>query len=358
MRLESGRMSSSQISFLTVGFIFGVSLVIPPSRFTGKDTWVAILIALAEALMFAWLYVQLAVGFPGKTFVGIARTVFGDVLGMIVSSAFIAFLFVQACLVPGGFALFLTVVLLSKTPLVVLCIGLVLVSALAVRHGIEVISRCSLILVPITIVSLLATFVMLLPKYDWSGLFPFVEQPISSLLTNSHQISTFSLSHSAAFLMVLPFAGDVGSVPRYFVKAVLIAGLILAAVSVQNVLVLGNTADVSVYPTYDAVRLIEVGELFTRFEALAAINLLTMGFLKLCVFYYGAVLGVAQLAGLRSYLPLVWPMGALIVVAGMLFSSTVPNMAFYEGAFPYIATVAEMAIPLMTFIVAKLRGVL
>ena len=57
--------------------------------------------------------------------------------------------------------------------------------------------------------------------------------------------------------------------------------------------------DIYTYPSYTAVRAVNIFEVITRIEILVVINFLTMGFIKVTVLYYAVSLGTAQLLKLK-----------------------------------------------------------
>lgn len=93
---------------------------------------------------------------------------------------------------------------------------------------------------------------------------------------------------------------------------------------------MGVTAGIQTYPSFEAVRLIDIAHILTRLEILIAINLLTMGFLRISVFFYGTVLGIAQLLDLRSYRLLVFPVGILMIILSLSNFKSITTFSLYS----------------------------
>lgn len=357
MRLEDGKISESQLVYLMLGFTIGSSVLLPPGALAGQDGWIAVLIGLMEGLAFALVYSTLASRFPGKTLVQINDAVCGPYLGKLVSIAFIWFLFHLGSLVVGNFTDFLTAVIMPETPEVVFAILIMLTCASAVRNGIEILARCSQVLVPLVLLIIAFDGILLLPESDPRNLQPVLATPVGRLLWAAHGTAAFPFAETVAFLMVIPFVNRGNQAARPVITALTISGLLFAAIAARNIAVLGAAADLFPYPSFEAVRRINIAHILTRLEVLVAMNFMTMGFLKISVTLYGTVLGTAQLLGLRSYRPLVLPIGVLMIILSRInFDSIVDNIKFSEATYPIYAMPFELGIPLLTLLVAVARG--
>ncbi len=105
------------------------------------------------------------------------------------------------------------------------------------------------------------------------------------------------------------------------------------------------------------MRLLDVADLFSRFEILAGINFVTMGFLKISVLLCVLAVGLAQVLGLQSYRPLVFPLAALIVLLSLMYTeSTVDMAAFTQSVYPLWVLPFEFLLPLITLITAAARN--
>ncbi len=356
MHLENGKISSCQLSLLIIGFIFGASVIIAPGQQAGHDAWIAIALGLMEGLIIAGIFTVLARHFKGKTLIEINYLVYGKILGNFISVLFIWYLFHLGALVLNNYSRFLKLELYPATPKTLTLILIMLVCALTVRRGIEVLARCSLILVTITILMAIFDTLLVAPHMDLNNLLPILDVPIGKLLWTSHATAIFPFGDAVAFLMVLAFVNKPEKSRSAVFKGILIAGLVLIGVAVRNAAVLGQMAAIYTYPTYITAQVIDIGDVLTRVEVLVAINLITMGFFKISVVYYGTVLGLAQVFNLRSYRPLILPIGILMVILALTnVSNTAEMFDFANQGYPIYTIPFQIAIPLITLLVAKLR---
>jgi spore germination protein KB len=358
VKLEGGKISSSHLTFLIVGFILGSSLILSPGMAAKHDAWLAVLVGLGEGLVFTLIYLTLAMRFPGKTLVQYNDIIFGPYLGKVISLGYLWFFFHLGSLVLRNFGDFLTSMIYPETPIAVFIILTTLVCASAVRNGIEVITRCSLILVVFTVFSVLGTIILLAQDMKFTNLLPVLDLPLKEFIKASHSAATFPFGETVVFLMVIAFLDNVKQAKISTLTALIVAGLLLVLSLLRNTAVLGVTEGIHVYPSYQVIRLIKIAKILTRLEIIVAVNLLTMGFLKISVCYYATVLGLAQLLNLRSYLPLVFPVGVLMVSLSILqFDSVIENIFFAFEIYPYYSLPFEVGFPLLSLIIAIIRGI-
>ena len=356
MLLEKGRISSFQLSVLIIGFVFGSSVIITPGGSAGYDAWIAVSIGLVEGLLIAWIFTALAKQFKDKTIIEISFLVYGKFLGKCISLLFIWYLFHLGAMVLNNYIRFFNLEIYPNTPKTVGLLLLILVCASTVGRGIEVLARCSFILVAIFILVASADTFLLIPHTDLNNLMPVLDVSTGKLLWAAHGAASFPFAETVAFLMVLAFVDKSGKGPSAVTRGLLIAGFTLIIVAARNAAVLGQMASTYNYPTYLAAQLIDVGDVLTRLEVLVAINLITMGFIKISVLFYGTVLGLAQVFNLSSYRPIILPVGILMVILALTnVGNTIKMFDFADKGYPIYAVPFQIGIPLITLVVAKLR---
>lgn len=356
MSLEKGRITGAQMTTLVIGFIVGSASLLPPGALAGNDAWVAVLIGLAEALLISLVFISISRRFPGKTFVEISREVFGPLLGTLFALLYLWFLLHIGSLVILDFCNFVNMAILPQTPYIVIMGFLVLVTASAVRNGIEVIGRLAQLLVPLALLSIPITLILASPKMELSNFQPVLSTPLPKLLWAGHRAAVFPLLESVAFLMVLPFLNRRKEIALAYWKGLIIAALVLAIGAGINTAILGSTQRLFLFPAYEVSRIINIGEIFTRLDLLAVLNLVAMGFLQLAVLFYGVCLGTAQLCNLKTYLPVVLPTGILLGTLCLLNFSNVPQATnFANSAAPFYHPIFEVLLPCFLLVWSLLR---
>lgn len=356
MLLEKGKISNFQLSALIIGYIFGASVILPPGMGAGHDAWIAVTLGLIEGLLIAWIFTTLARQFKYKTIVEINSLVYGKILGNCISIFFFWYLFHLGALVLNNYARFFQLELYPATPKTIVLLLIMLVCASTVGRGIEVLARCSLILIIITILLVIMDTFLIIPHIDINNLLPVLDVPIGKLLWESHGTAIFPFGDTVAFLMVLAFIDKPEKGGSAVFKGLLIAGILLIIMVARYAAVLGQMAETYSYPSYLFAQVIDIGDVLTRMEVLVAINLITMGFCKISVVFYGTVLGLGQVFNLRSYRPIIIPIGILMVILALTnVGNTVEMFDFANKGYRIYTVPFQIVMPLITLIVAKLR---
>jgi len=356
LKLEKGKIDGRQLMTLMAGFLFGSAVLIYPGQWAGNESWIAIWGGFVEGCILLLVYIALMSRFPGKNFVEIVKEVYGRFLGNLVALFFLAYLFHLGSLVGTNYHDFIKLTMLVQTPSSVILLFNSLVIVYAVRKGIEVIARCSEGMVVLLCVFYVIIFLMSCSQIEWTNFLPFFSAPLAKVLWATQMTGSFPYGEVVAFLMIFPAVNNLKEIQKRSLKALLLATLIFSIGSVQTIGVLGDTARLYVYPGFQSGRLINIANVFTRLEIVIGVNFLLMGFLKMSVLLYTTVLGIAQVFNLKSYKPLVLPVGFLMGLAALInFSTVSENIEFNNLVYPIYVLPFQLIIPLITLVVALVR---
>lgn len=355
MNLEGGKISSSQLIFLVVGFMLGTSTIFPPGGSAGKVTWLAILGGFCIALILLWIYLGFCLHYPGHTLVEINDIILGPILGKLVSIIYIWYFFHAGAMelrIMGEF----NATLMPDTPIDVFLIVLAATCALGVYKGIEVLARCSVILVTIFIAVVVINTILLSSLIDLSNLLPIFDISPKEFLKSARAASAYPFGEILLFMMVLPFLNRTIEGSRSLMKGMGIACLLFIIAAIRNAAVLGPTGSDAMFPTLTAVRMIDIGDILNRMDTFVAMDLISIGFVKVTLFYYITVLGIAQLLKMRSYLPLVVPLAFLMYILSVSsFRSGVEIPYYAYNVWPLYSIPFEILLPLLTLLTAVIR---
>ncbi len=356
MKLPEVRLGQMEFVLLVLGYELGTSVILSPAHQAQQMSWLAIIVGLLEAMLIVLCFTTLAKRFSGQTMIEICETVYGPIVGTMVAGIFIWYLFNLGSIVLRNSTDFLSTAIMPETPGSVIGVMMLLVATCAVFYGIEVISRCSVVLVPLTIGLFIIIYSLQLSTFNFQNLFPLFDLPLDQFLWASHSAAIFPFGESAVFLMIFPFVNS-----RKYTKLTILGlgsvSLIFILAAVRSVTVLGATAGIFTYPAFEAVKMLNLPYVNTRLEVVVAINFLTMSFLKLTVLYYGIVLSLSQLFRMRTARPLVIPIGIMLLTTSILdFRNIAENFEFVEFTYPVYASLFQLVIPGITLLMAVLRG--
>ncbi|RJE47291.1 hypothetical protein A7K50_04795 [Dehalobacter sp. MCB1] len=355
MQLEKGKMASSQLTFLVAGIIQCSSLMVGfATRYAKQDIWWISLAALLVYFLISLFFLNLVVKFPGKNIIQINDIIFGPYVGKFISIQYLGYFFFVLVAFFQFIGEFVVSYIMPETPQIVIEILFFLICAWTLRKGVEVIGRVGLILSAITIVLYSLTFFLLLKDMEPANFFPVMDVPLKDMLYSLSVLVGVSFANVFVLLMLMPYVNIVNQVKRAFRTGLVIGGVSLFFISVQYIAVLGDSAAIMVLPYYEAVRQINIANVFTRMEILVAIGLMFTLFIGIITAYYATTLGVAQLLKLRSYAELVLPIGIIALNFSLVSYKLSIHMARKESAYLlYISF--QLLLPLASLVVAKIR---
>lgn len=356
MKIEKGVLSSSQLMFLVAGFIQGsVLLVAFTNTITKQYTWQVVLSGLAVSFPVVLTNMMLAKRFPDKNLIQITDIIYGRYLGKLISFLYIWFFFAVASFMLGFVGDIFKNYIMPETPKLVFCVMFALVCAWVVRYGIEVLARTSVLFVMIAIIEILITYVLLLKDMKITNFLPFFELPLKSFIQGTNIMVAIPYLEIMVFLMVTPYVNKAKEVKKSVILGLLIGAACLLLVTVRNTAVLGITSTIMTSPSIEAVRLIDIGDIITRLEMLVMITLLVTLYMKISVLYYATALAIAQLFKLRSYKPLVFPIGCMIISFAMLAYDSMMENADVGAKIAPVYTLAFEFLPLLSLAIAIIR---
>lgn len=357
MNLENGRIPNNQLIFLVLSFlqsmILTVSFAYPITR---QDTWIAVLAAFVLSFFITLLYLAIVKRFPGKNLIQINDIVFGPYLGKLFSVIYIWYFMQLIAHQLYYFNSFWMAFIMPETPRSAFLIMFVFVSAMAVRKGIEVIARCSFLFTVIVTLSVFIVTVLLIGEMKPFNLMPIFEVSPMNFIHGVHIIMAIPILEIVGILMVLPYASDNRNVAKPVLLGLVISVFEMLVISLRDAAVLGPALSNMTSAPFTVTRLVDIANILTRLDILFAIPLLITAFMRLSVFYYGAVLGIAQIFKLRSYVPLVIPVGAFsIAISSNLFESDMQQSYAGMNIWPFNAMLYQLVIPVLMFIVILVR---
>ena len=360
MKLEKGVITNTQLIYLILSFLESILITINFSYgISRQDTWVAVLAAFVITIPIVLGYTAIAKRYPGKNLVQINDEALGPYVGKLFSALYIWFLFELMIHYSYFFNSFWITYIMTETPRLVFVAVFIMVSAFAVWSGIENIARCSVIFTIIVAITVAFVLSLLLKDMKISNFLPMLDLTPKDFIQSVHIILTIQFCDLVAFLMIFPYTKDNTKIRKPMLIALFLSTLMLLIVVLENTAVLGVRMTNSTSVSFAITREIDIGHVLTRLDVLVALTMLATVFMKETVLYYTTVLGLAQLFKLRSYRPLVVPIGLIaIAISANLYPSDMEQV--YAGRFiwPFNAALFEIILPVITLIVIALRRIL
>lgn len=358
MRIDKTQILAKQFMF-TVACVLQASSLLTAflAEIARQDSWLVVLLGFIVCLPLIWIYRCLMVRFPDKNLIQILEEVYGRILGKIIGVSYLWFFVSLAALNVSDLSDFTKLTIMDETPAVVLMIMCILTAALALSYGVRLVALYSPMFSVISFIILAGSFLLLINQIHPEYLLPILDLPPSKYIQGTHIISTIPFGELVVMLMITPnIKLNSCKITKYLYGGFVMGGLNLLLVKIRDITVLGNTFHIFTLPSLVVLRLINLGEAFSRMEILFAVVLIMLLFFKVSFLYYVSVLAMAQLMQVRDYRRLILSMGALIVTYALtLYPNLLLHAASAREIQPMVWTVFEYLIPLLTLIIAKLR---
>jgi len=320
------KISAVQIEFMMVPTIIGTGLLSIPAiaaKLALHDMWLTPLFGAITGYITVFIVWKIYKLYPTLTPYQYSEEILGKWIGKIVGLVFV-FFYIQNCgLIVRQYSDFITSNVMHETPLVAFSTTLLFISGLAVRGGIEVVARSSVICSGIYIAWALVVL-FIINKIDLGQLLPFLENgPLPLIKGSMIHSSWYSEFFLLAFL--LPYLNNQKAALKAGMKSVFYVMVLLFYVSFFVLTLFGLTSMNQLYPVYTMIRSLSLFGFFENFEVLVTAAWVLGNYVKTSVFLYVSCIGIAQIFRLSDYRLIVFPVCLLI----LLFSYwNVPNIVF------------------------------
>ncbi len=350
-------LKTSQLTPLTISFILGSALLITMvDGITAHDTWMVVIAGFVLCLPFLLIYAHLAKRFPGKSLIEMNDVIFGKVVGKIVSAIYVAYFFLLLTFNINDAAGFYVGYVMPDTPDMAFLIIFTLVCAFAVHRGLVAIAKVSLATTALAVTVVALTTLMLIGNMDFSNLLPMFDKPLGRYVQAVQIVVELPFLEIVSLLMVMPLIKDNRKLTRSWITGAAVAAVLMLAIVLRNTLVLGGASNILGENSFEAIRLINIGEFLTRIELLIAINYTTFFFIKISVLYYVTLNGISQLLRLERANALILPLGSIAVVFAYIKVDSAVIHAIWGAQYaPVFSFPCTVFFPLLMLIVAALR---
>lgn len=358
MKIDNSQISGSRLMFSIACFLQSSALLTSfIAGITKHESWLPIVFGIALSMPLIYLFRTLMVMFPQRNLLGILEEVYGPILGKILGISYAWFFITLAALNVQDLADFAKLTVMSETPPLVLTLLCVLVAVWAVRHGLKVVTQYGTLFTFVEFAIVLLTVVLLANQIDLKSFLPLFSLPAMKYVHSTHLIVTIPFGELVVFLMCTPCVKLCRSeATKYWFGGVAMGMLTLLIVQLRDISILGNSIHLFALPGLVVLRLVNLGQALSHVELLFAVALMMLLFFKITVLCYVSTITVAQLMHTAAYKRLALIMGVLIIVYGStLYLSSVEHTASAWETTPIIWTPFEILLPLLTFIIAKLR---
>jgi spore germination protein KB len=357
--IEKGKISGSQMAIMMNPAIFATVLLLVPAitaKHARQDMWLSPIWSSLVGFLAVFLAYKLNTLYPQMTLIEYCELILGKVFGKILGAVYLFFYLHITGIIVREYGEFVSGTFLPHTPMLFIFGTMILVCAFAVYGGIEVIGRCSEMIVPVVLLFYLVLFIMLIKDLNIKNMFPILENGITpSLLGSIVPQSWFSEYILITFF--LPYLADQEKGLKWGMISVGSVTFFMVLTNFTSLLLFGRLTSVLTYPVMIAARYISIAGFLEHLESIVMAIWVAGTFIKITVFYYSLVLGTAQWLKLSDYRPLVFPFGFLLLIFGVWSAHSLQELSHFlstTAAFYFLTL--QILLPMILLLIAVIRN--
>lgn len=322
--MDKQKIGMFQLFTLIALFELGSALVLGVGLEANKDAWIALFMGTLCGIGLFFFYSTLyKLSGEGASFLQMWQAGFGRQLGKLITFFYIAYFLYISMRVTADFAFFINEYLLLTLQDWIIKLTILLLTAYVCYLGIETIGRSAEILFMIMMFFILFIILCVLfqEEFHLNRLRPVLENGWGPIFkTVFPQILTFPFGECIVFLCLFQF---VQKFPTFIKKgwiAILISGLVLMIVAILNIGVL--TVDIAksfAFPFIKTIEHIHFLNFLRHLELLAVVVFIIGGFIKILIFFYASITGLAELFHVTSYQKLIIPVMMVVYFVSVFF---------------------------------------
>lgn len=354
------QISGRQLAILTFFLTVGNSILLMPSiaASTAKqDTWISMLLAFAIGLLLILLYASIGKKAGADGLEAFINRVMGKWMGGAMLGVLLFYLFFLTALSLRDLGIFMTVQLMTETPLEVVLLTFVLVSAVAVKLGLETFARAAEIIFPLFLFLFILLLVFVVGKVDIANLRPMFNSGWNRIVYGGLNVAHFPYFNLFTFVFLYDAVSDPEQAKAGLLKGMVLGGLLLSALTVVCILVMGPEATARhLYPGYALGKTIHFGQYLQRVEIIMALLWFVSIFFRVTILFYCTVNCAARWFKLSGKRPLIQPVALILFAMSVLITPNTPVLMSAGKQFGIPLTmIYGVLLPLFIYGVSMMR---
>ncbi|MEI4831239.1 endospore germination permease [Bacillus sp. FJAT-53711] len=356
--IEKGKISSFQMGIIMYVTVLATAILVLPSaagKSAKQDLWLSPIWASLIGFLSSWIFIKLNKLYPRENIIQYSEHIIGKFAGKALGCIYLFLILFENGLVIRDYAEFIIISFLPKTPLYVMFSSIVLVSALTVYGGIEVLARATQIFFPIFTLPFLLLIVLLLPDMEFHNILPIMGNGVLPSIRGAIDVQSW-LGDFFYISFLLPFLQDRENRSKWGMFSVTAIVLTMVITNLIAIFVFGGITQNYIYPLLNLVKYISIASFFEHIEALIMALWVIGIFVKVSVIYYALALGTAQWINVYDYKPFVLPLGFLQVLFGFWVASNFQELAsFLSKSSIFFFFSMQIVLPLFLLLIAFMK---
>ncbi|MZQ81334.1 endospore germination permease [Paenibacillus sp. 5J-6] len=317
----------------------------------------AMCLAGAASVLVTLIAVKLSLLYPEETFVTYVPRIVGKWLGKTIVFAYLLLWIVHAGFILRQYADFVHMTLFSATPLWVLVVCMVLVVIYAVHGGLHIVGRCSELIGPFLLLSIVLIMLLSIPNLRPSRLLPLLPTEGWIAVFKGGESPASFLSESFLTVMLVAFLADKKKALSSSLWGVGVTCIVLMYGVLNVLMILDNTVPAKLqYPVYSVIQYISIMEFIQNLDILMVVGTIFSIFIKLCLYMFMTSYGTAQLVSIRNWRKILWVVGVIVFTIALYPRSVNESQEklplFWKNV---VFPIFLVAIPLLLWIIGNVR---
>jgi spore germination protein (amino acid permease) len=342
----------------TAEVVMAVWLRISPAvEMAEQDAWLSMLLACVLGGAVTYLIVRVGMLHPGRSLAQFSQDLLGSWLGKAVTIPYFTAWFILSGDVLRSFADFIHLVLLDRTPVWVLMI-MILGAAiyLTATSGITGIGRFCEIAGPVTIITLLLSFLLNAGNAKWSNLLPVTgDASLSEMIRASFAPASF-LGEAFVLLVLLSFVSNSRHILGKSMASVWFTGIMLTMATVMVLLVFGPAVAQELrFPYFMLVRSINILNFIQNLDIIVIFIWIFGVFAKVSLYLFVTSYEMAQCLRIKSWKRLIWFSAPVIFIIALRIPNEAAILMLQRLWQTIVIPVCAIAIPLCLWMVTSAK---
>lgn len=357
--VENKNMTSRQLMILIVLFLFGSSVVVGVNinSDVGQDSWLSLIFSFAFSIPAVLVISRIIILCPHKNIYEIFDDLFGKKIGKILNLWFVLHVLYSGSIVLRNFSEFVEITTLSDTPPLPVMLSLVLIVIYLAKSDIKIFSRWGSICLAIIMLTVTFTMMLSVPVIDSDYIKPILGHSFMQMTISAFSIFMVPFSQIIVFLGLVDFFDIKNKEKRTGLFGILITGLLLLVIMIRNIMVLGAPLlKDTFFSSYEAARILRLGEFLTRIEGVITINFILAGITKITVFAIVLARGLAHLSKNSDYKKLVVPACLLILAICPFLFDNIIDLFDFAPIFGKLIIPIQVLLPITIWICAEYKN--
>jgi spore germination protein KB len=353
-------ISGRQLILLVFTFIIATGTLFLPAFVTKhaeQDAWISVLLGGMVGVVVVFVVTFLGLRYPKMTLIEYSETILGKWPGKLVGLIYILFYLHMTSIMIREVSATIKQTLLPRTSLEVITFIIFIAGVVAVKLGLEVITRANVINLVITYIAMFIVLFLLLKIMNIELLTPILGNGLRPVIQDSvSPAGWFGEVVSIAFL--IPFVNKPKEARSHSIIGVLWASVTLSIIVALSIMLFGpKMTSILTFPTLDAVRQINISDYVQRLEIIFLIPWIISNLVKVSFFYYVTELIISKWFKIENGKSLVLPVGIVLgVMSLVLFNSSIELQAFLSQVWGFYSLPVELGIPIFLLIIEIVRS--